>query len=58
MNRCPECHRFGIEYDPYIKFEKCPWNDCLWINKNNIDLNKVIYPIKFHKFINAIERKI
>ena len=28
MERCPICHRFGFEYDPYVGKKRCLWNDC------------------------------
>ena len=57
MKRCPKCHRFGIEYDPYINSERCLWKDCSWINHNNIDVDKVNHGIRFKKFIRSIGRR-
>jgi len=57
-DRCPECHRFGIEMIPSLGIEVCPWRDCHWHNKDKIDLKKVKHPIRFWKFINAIRRKV
>ncbi|GAG37768.1 unnamed protein product [marine sediment metagenome] len=56
--RCPECHRFGIAFNPLLHTEVCPWKDCLFMNIGNIDLTKVKHPIRFWKFINAIRRKV
>jgi hypothetical protein len=53
--RCPECHRFGVEW--HNGHEQCLWRDCLWVNENDIDLSKVKHPIRFQKFIDAIRRK-
>lgn len=58
MNRCPKCHRFGIKYNEGSKTEVCIWRDCLWVNKNCIDLNNYIHPILFQKFIDTVQRKI
>ena len=55
MKRCPKCHRFGIEYDASIGMERCLWDDCSWLNKNNIDVDKVKHPIRFKKFIDSIK---
>lgn len=57
MKRCPECHRFGIEYREGSNTEVCIWNDCLWVNENHIDLDKVKHPFKFQKFANALKNK-
>ncbi len=57
MKRCPKCHGFGVKYDPSMKAEKCLCIDCLWVNKDNIDEDKVEHPIRFQKFINAISKK-
>jgi hypothetical protein len=57
MKRCPQCHRFGVDYDPYSGIERCVWRDCLWVNKDGIDVDKVKHPIRFHKFIAAIKEK-
>lgn len=53
--RCPKCHRFGVEC--YNGYETCLWRDCLWVNKDGIDLDKVKHPIRFQKFINTITKK-
>jgi hypothetical protein len=54
-NRCPKCHRFGIEYNYGTKHETCIWSDCLFINEKDIDLNKVKHPILYKKFAKAIK---
>ena len=59
MKRCPNCHRFGVEYDSQIHKEKCIWNDCLWVNEKNIDVTKIYHPIQFtnlHSLLNKSER--
>lgn len=56
MKRCPQCHRFGIEVNQNGQ-EQCIWRDCLWLNKDNIDVDKVEHPIEHWLFINAIQRK-
>lgn len=56
MKRCPDCHRFGIEMHP-IGHEVCPWEHCPWVNKKDIDLDKVEHPFKFQNFANAIKKK-
>jgi len=53
MKRCPQCSRFGIEFNIFLDKEMCIWRDCRWINPDNIDVNK--YKNKFLKFINAIK---
>ena len=63
MKRCPKCERFGIEYDPRIKRERCLWRDCLWVNENDIDLDTyfeihiAIHGTKFKKFKEALRKK-
>ena len=57
MKRCPECHRFGIEYREGTKTEVCIWNDCLFVNENHIDLDRVVHPIMFQRFAEAIRKK-
>jgi hypothetical protein len=57
MKRCPECHRFGVEMREDGK-EHCIWNDCLFVNHENRDLDKVVHPIRFQKFIDVISKKI
>ena len=57
MKRCPQCHRFGLSYLPQINHLGCIWRDCNWINWNDIDVDKVVHPIKFWKFINEIRKK-
>ncbi len=54
MDRCPQCHRFGIEYDPGLSKERCLWKDCLWVNYEGVDLSKHDYGINFQKFIDSI----
>ncbi len=54
MKQCPKCHRFGVEFDSGE--ERCLWIDCLWVNKDNIDVDKVKHPIKFKKFIKSIKK--
>jgi len=56
MKRCPNCHRFGVKYNPSYLHEKCSY--CNWINIDDIDVDKVKHPIKFWKFIKTISRKI
>ena len=43
MKRCPNCGMFSVEYNPRIGFERCMWKDCLWINKDNKDLDNEHY---------------
>lgn len=63
MKRCPKCERFGVEYNPNSNHERCLWRDCLWINENDIDLDKyfemqiAIHGTKFKKFKGAIKKK-
>lgn len=40
MKRCPQCNRFGVEYDPSIKREKCLYIDCSWINVDNKNIDE------------------
>lgn len=40
MKRCPNCKRFGVEYDPTIKKERCLYIDCSWININDDELDE------------------
>ena len=56
MKRCPECHRFGIQFDACSMKEYCLWRDCHWVNENGIDVDKVKHPIRFWKFINSFGR--
>ena len=58
MERCPQCKRFGVEYDPSTGAQRCLWRDCLWVNRNNIDLDNVKYkpPSKFKEFIKAMKK--
>jgi len=58
MKRCPRCKRFGVEFDTYTGLERCLWNDCLWVNKRGIDLDKVKFKIKFKKFCQNIKKKL
>ncbi len=58
MKRCPECHRFGVEFDPAMRMERCIWLNCLWINKDNIDVDKVEHPVCCQKFIDSITKKV
>ena len=53
MKRCPNCLRFGIVKNGNI--ESCIWNDCLWINRYNIDLDTVIYKTNFNKLIDTFK---
>lgn len=55
-HRCPKCHRFGIEMTS-CGYEVCIWRNCLWHNKDKLDLSKVEHPIRFHKFIDTIKDK-
>lgn len=57
MKRCPKCKRFGVEYDPYTDTDRCIWKDCLWINREGIDLDNYDYGINFKSFRDSIERK-
>lgn len=57
MKRCPKCHRFGVEYDPYFGFEVCLWNDCKWINNKHIDVDKTKHPRKFQEFAKMFFKK-
>ena len=57
MKRCPKCHRFGVSYDPDMDKERCVWRNCLWVNLDNIDVDKVEHPITHWKFIEAIQKK-
>ncbi len=57
MKRCPECERTGVEYDAYNGVEKCLWRDCLWVNRENINLDKKRYKENCTKFKEAIKTK-
>ena len=57
MKRCPICKRFGVEYDPQTGKEKCLWTDCLWINEENIDLDRYNYGVNFADFRDTISIK-
>ncbi|MHB8279079.1 MAG: hypothetical protein ACYDIA_15715 [Candidatus Humimicrobiaceae bacterium] len=57
MKRCPKCERFSVEYDPYIEAERCIWYDCLWINKENIDLDKQKVNYNFKAFKETLKTK-
>jgi len=57
MKRCPQCQRFSIEYDPIIGFERCVWYDCLWINKDNIDLDNQEVEYNFASFKETLKIK-
>ncbi len=50
MKRCPECKRFGIEYDPNVGTERCLWNDCLWVNSSDLNLDEEKFEANFKKF--------
>ena len=58
MKRCPKCHRFGVEFDPYNHMERCLWKDCLWVNHDNINIDKIKHPIRFQKFMDNIKKKV
>jgi len=55
MNRCPKCHRFGIEYEGR-EFWRCLWRDCLHLCSFK-EIEKAIHPIRFKKFIKSITKK-
>jgi len=57
MKRCPKCQRFGVEYDPYTGTERCLWNDCLWVNKEGIDVEKHPFKINFKRVRKSIKIK-
>ena len=57
MKRCPKCKRFGVEFDPYTGLERCLWDDCLWINKEGIDIDKEHFKINYKKFRDCITVK-
>jgi hypothetical protein len=57
MKRCPNCHRFGVEYDPYAGVERCLWDDCLWVNEDNINLDTAKFKINFTKFRASLKTK-
>ena len=57
MKRCPICHRFGVEYDSYSGVERCLWNDCLWVNREGIDLDQKRFPTNFKRFRDRIRKK-
>ncbi len=57
MKRCPKCHRFGVEYDPYTGAERCLWEDCLWVNKDKIDLDQIPSKPNYIKFRDGIKVK-
>ncbi|MCK4947767.1 MAG: hypothetical protein KAS46_05295 [Candidatus Aureabacteria bacterium] len=57
MKRCPKCKRFGVEYDSFTGVERCVWGDCLWINRDHLDLEHYDYGINFQKFRDSIEKK-
>ena len=54
MKRCPNCKRFGVEFDPQTKKERCVWKNCLWVNDNNIDLDEFNYGINFKDFLDSV----
>jgi len=56
MKRCPKCHRYGVEVNQGGK-EQCSWRECLWVNKDDIDVDKVEHPFTFHKFRDSLRRK-
>ena len=57
MKRCPQCEKFGVEYDPYTGTERCLWDACLWFNKNNEDLDKKKFKINYLKFRESLHIK-
>lgn len=57
MKRCPQCKRFGVEYDPQTGKEKCVWSDCLWVNEKGVDLDTYDYGVNFVEFRNSINIK-
>lgn len=57
MKRCLRCQKLSVEYDPFSKVERCLWNSCLWVNKDNIDLDSQPSKPNFDKFKKAIKIK-
>ena len=57
MKICPKCQSFSVEFDPYIGNEKCLWNDCLWVNRENLNLDKVKFEVNFGNFRRSIKIK-
>lgn len=55
MDRCPQCHRFGVEFDPYTQVDRCLWNDCRWTELTGIF--KKFKKQSFKKFRDAIKLK-
>lgn len=41
LKRCPKCGRFDVEYNPCVGHERCLWKDCGWINRDNLNLDKL-----------------
>lgn len=54
MKRCPSCKRFGVEFDPQTKKERCVWKDCLWVNVDNIVLDEFDYGVNFQQFRDSL----
>ena len=57
MKRCPKCERYGIEYDPYTGTERCLWDECLWANKDNLDIDKHRFKLNYSKFRKSLKPK-
>ena len=56
MNRCPRCHRFGIENIGNGVW-KCLWSICGYMTSNYSDILNAIHPIRFKSFIKAVQTK-
>ena len=57
MDRCPKCHRFGVEIDILSNIYKCLWKRCDFMTSDYSDITKAKHPIKFQKFIDSIRKK-
>jgi len=56
MDRCPKCHRFGIEY-ACSGFYQCVWKGCGYLTMDYADIENAEHPIRFQKFIDSITKK-
>lgn len=57
MKRCPQCRRFGVEYDSSIGAERCLWDDCLWVNEKKKNIEDTKFKPNFTKFRDALKGK-
>jgi len=57
MKECPDCHKLGVEYDPFTGRERCLWNDCGYVNSENENLDKRNIKSNFVKFRESIKPK-